>query len=590
MKHFLGLAIWLCAIPLAAAAQQKFTLLVNSEKYQNPVVSHETIDEDKIRAIVTDETGRMIGGLEMGDFEIRTELNRGVIYKVEPLLHTEKANVAMVLCIDNSSSMTRYVGLLKSTLDALLKHLGPSVSIGGVFFSEGFPGQQNVTFEVPKNIRVYTFTQNKKSLRDAFEKHLASHALSSKTYLFDQMFCGIKMFEHITDPQTKKFLIILSDGQDNASQFKEDDIRGLADAYPEIVFYTIDYLQKTNPFLQNLAVKSSGRYFQANKAEELALIFENITQDIVNLNGYLITYRIPQAELTGRVLARYSCGPPPSATVECRPLGRPDYKTEFNVDTRGVFAANLAVPHRWSVRAAAPNHLPDSVIVDANVEDLYLVNFNLNPQNVLLAGRILDSGTTPLADARVTITELASGQSIYDGVSDFYSFECPFGGDFLITATKDGYSFGSVELTDVTMETTVPDISLGLTAEGFVSEFRFLFEFNSDRLDLSDVATQTQLRGCVDFVQRELEKSATRMVRLVGWTDSVGTVEYNLELSRRRAQYIKNYLTKYAIPKNRVETEGKGISFKYDNESEEGRALNRRTDVIFFDQKVLSEK
>lgn len=592
MKHFLGLAIWLCTIPLPALAQE-FTLLVNTEKSQNPTVAYEAVDADRIKAIVTDESGRMIGGLEMDDFEIRTELSKGVIYKVEPLLHTEKANVAIVLCIDNSNSMSRYINLLKSTLDALLRHFGSSVNISSVFFSEGFSGQHNLQFEAPKNIRIYPFTLDKNVLRDAYERHLADSVLSAKTYLFDQLFCGINIFEQITDPETKRFIIALSDGQDNGSQYKEPDIRSLAGHHPEIVFYTIDYLQKTNRFLSELAQNSNGRYFQAGKAEELALIFEDITQDIVNLNGYLITYRIPRATVKGRVLSRAACQPLTSAKVECYPAQRSDYKKTLTLNASGIFDANLDVAYRWVMGAAAVNHLPDSVFIDINEEDFYSVHLNLNPAHVQLTGRILDSGTAPLADARISVTELSSGQSIYEGLSDslgVYWFEGRYSGDYLITATKEGYSYGSVDVLAVTLQTTIPDISLGLTSEGFVSEFRFLFEFNSDRLNLSDVATQTQLRDCVDFVQRELEKSETRMVRLVGWTDSVGTVAYNLELSQRRAQNIKSYLMKYAIPRNRIEIEGKGISFKYDNESEEGRALNRRTDVVFFDRSVVSGK
>ena len=66
----------------------------------------------------------------------------------------------------------------------------------------------------------------------------------------------------------------------------------------------------------------------------------------------------------------------------------------------------------------------------------------------------------------------------------------------------------------------------------------------------------------------------------VGHTDSVGTKEYNQKLSERRANTVKEYLVSKGIEKNRVYTEGKGLSQPVaDNKTAEGRAKNRRVEV-----------
>ncbi len=66
----------------------------------------------------------------------------------------------------------------------------------------------------------------------------------------------------------------------------------------------------------------------------------------------------------------------------------------------------------------------------------------------------------------------------------------------------------------------------------------------------------------------------------VGHTDSVGTKEYNQKLSERRANTVKDYLVGKGIEKNRVYTEGKGLSQPVaDNKTAEGRAKNRRVEV-----------
>ena len=66
----------------------------------------------------------------------------------------------------------------------------------------------------------------------------------------------------------------------------------------------------------------------------------------------------------------------------------------------------------------------------------------------------------------------------------------------------------------------------------------------------------------------------------VGHTDNIGTAAYNQKLSVRRAEAVKAYLVSKGIEKNRVYTEGKGMSQPIaDNKTREGRAKNRRVEV-----------
>lgn len=66
-------------------------------------------------------------------------------------------------------------------------------------------------------------------------------------------------------------------------------------------------------------------------------------------------------------------------------------------------------------------------------------------------------------------------------------------------------------------------------------------------------------------------------VEIVGHTDNVGGEELNLDLSRRRAEAVKDYLVKKGIAAERITTQGKGPNAPIaDNATEEGRAQNRR--------------
>lgn len=70
------------------------------------------------------------------------------------------------------------------------------------------------------------------------------------------------------------------------------------------------------------------------------------------------------------------------------------------------------------------------------------------------------------------------------------------------------------------------------------------------------------------------------VVIAVGHTDSVGKAAYNQKLSVERADAVKNFLVSKGIEKNRIYTEGKGMTQPIaDNKTAEGRAKNRRVEV-----------
>ena len=68
-------------------------------------------------------------------------------------------------------------------------------------------------------------------------------------------------------------------------------------------------------------------------------------------------------------------------------------------------------------------------------------------------------------------------------------------------------------------------------------------------------------------------------IRITGHTDNIGSDESNQILSEGRANAVKRDLIKRGIDPERIETEGKGESDPVvDNDTEEGRALNRRVE------------
>ncbi len=80
----------------------------------------------------------------------------------------------------------------------------------------------------------------------------------------------------------------------------------------------------------------------------------------------------------------------------------------------------------------------------------------------------------------------------------------------------------------------------------------------------------------------QLEIARGMSIRVEGNTDSTGDPGINAMLSQKRAQAIVDYLVMKGVPKNRLVARGNGSSKPIArNDTPEGRAQNRRTDVLF---------
>ncbi len=69
------------------------------------------------------------------------------------------------------------------------------------------------------------------------------------------------------------------------------------------------------------------------------------------------------------------------------------------------------------------------------------------------------------------------------------------------------------------------------------------------------------------------------LVEIGGHTDPIGTRDYNLKLSQQRAEAVRQYLISKGVPAEQLKAQGYGESQPVaDNESDEGRARNRRVE------------
>ena len=97
---------------------------------------------------------------------------------------------------------------------------------------------------------------------------------------------------------------------------------------------------------------------------------------------------------------------------------------------------------------------------------------------------------------------------------------------------------------------------------------------------VNSTAINANMRSVLDGVAQSMNNYPNSLIDVMGHTDSTGSDQYNLDLSRRRAESVANYLTSRGVSRARIETIGYGEQYPVaDNTTESGRAQNRRVEI-----------
>jgi OOP family OmpA-OmpF porin len=101
-----------------------------------------------------------------------------------------------------------------------------------------------------------------------------------------------------------------------------------------------------------------------------------------------------------------------------------------------------------------------------------------------------------------------------------------------------------------------------------------LFEVNEANLTPGAMRNLYQL---AEF----LKQHPTRRVLIDGYTDDTGSASYNLDLSQRRAEAVRNFLITTGVSPERISARGQGEAYpKVSNSTAAGRQQNRRVEVV----------
>ncbi len=132
----------------------------------------------------------------------------------------------------------------------------------------------------------------------------------------------------------------------------------------------------------------------------------------------------------------------------------------------------------------------------------------------------------------------------------------------------------------------VPGVKVERVEEGIVVEFSSEILFGFDRSDLT-----TDAKAKLGDLAKVLTKYPDTDIEIQGHTDNKGTDAYNMRLSERRANSVSAYLRTLNVASSRISIKGFGESApEYTNETEEGRAQNRRVEFLITANEKMKEE
>jgi outer membrane protein OmpA-like peptidoglycan-associated protein len=195
-------------------------------------------------------------------------------------------------------------------------------------------------------------------------------------------------------------------------------------------------------------------------------------------------------------------------------------------------------------------------------------------------GKVSDKKTKLGLVSSVELIDLSNNNIISNIQTDAdgnYLTTLPIGKDYAFNVNKKGYLFYSDNfLLSLRSPDSIYEKNIALSPiekDASVVLKNIFFETNKFNLKAE---SQSELDKLVQL----LNENPTLKIEISGHTDSIGKGPDNLKLSQSRAKAVVDYLISKKIPATRLVSKGFGLTKPVaSNKTEEGRAMNRRTEM-----------
>ncbi len=246
------------------------------------------------------------------------------------------------------------------------------------------------------------------------------------------------------------------------------------------------------------------------------------------------------------------------------PINTPGWDAYYTVPANGEFAYFVSTSSGFGKGDLFRIELPESA----------------RPMPVMLVSGIVADTDGKNVPATIQYERLSDGKQIGTAHADpktgEYKIALPMGFEYGFHAESDGYYPVSahLDLTDLSSFDEVQrDLTLAPLERG--SSIRLnnvFFDFDRDVL-------RTESAPELDRLVKLLKMHLSMIIQIDGHTDDYGGYEYNMNLSRRRANSVVKYLVSQGVASVRLIPRGFGKTRPVaTNETEEGRQLNRRVE------------
>lgn len=257
--------------------------------------------------------------------------------------------------------------------------------------------------------------------------------------------------------------------------------------------------------------------------------------------------------------------------------------------TGGSLSLDLPVKKLYNIRISERQFEDTTITIDANRLDTFQlvyripltpkkVEYEINIQDIA-SGEGLNFGVVLTNRNRNEIIEL-SPEDAQDGrylvklrEGDEYEIEVKNPNSYLFYARKF-VALTTKDLQQAEAKSKFEIKMTGLKSGAKIPLRNITFDYNS--WELNEDAKRE-----IDRIYKLLKENPSVIIEIAGHTDDRGSAAYNLTLSQKRANAVKEYLLQKGMPPNRFVTKGYGESQPIaDNKTEEGRAKNRRFELI----------
>ncbi|MBR9974409.1 MAG: OmpA family protein [Bacteroidetes bacterium] len=246
------------------------------------------------------------------------------------------------------------------------------------------------------------------------------------------------------------------------------------------------------------------------------------------------------------------------------PINTPGWDAYYTVPANGEFAYFVSTSSGYGKGDIFRIVLPES----ARPMPVMLVSGKVRDINDEIVPAIIEYER--LSDGKVI------GSAHADPKTGEYKIALPMGHEYGFHAESDGYYPVSahLDLTDLSsFEEVQRDLVLApLTRGSSIRLNNIFFDFDMDVLREESFPE-------LDRLVRLLRERPSMIIQVDGHCDDYGGYEYNMDLSRRRANAVVNYLVSKGISSARLLPRGYGKTRPVaSNDTDEGRQLNRRVE------------